>query len=511
MSRRKDSEEPNLVLFTDNDLPLGEIAFDEMNIVELPFALLTRNTDGIYEIPLASDGKSTLACLRSSKHGLPNSLAPRVLLGLMWLWSRECAPQTQTFRLRVRELVQRYMYPSRFRKYAPGGELLRAVERQINCIANSRIHTDRWWDQTLKRKKEANDAIISDVSVLEKGGRNRSRILEITWGKEFWESLKHRYTKPIDARIVQSLDSPLDLQLYRLLDRQLAAKPSQHYANIISFAKFKLGMQGKTLEAGGRTASSYVAQKLTASLKRLSRQQFTVRMTIDRSADVFSVSFERIDAAQPDRPHEVKDEDLPGELIREFLFHAHKVPRDKTRRRVAKQDRLKAKEWVEAYGLDKAKWMVARAVRLQKERGSEPILLFRGLELYESAAEGAFEQHQAEKAGQLRLAFEQKLDGLWKIYLRWLVQKFDAQASPEQLAELEQEALGQARSSSPAGRSVPLTLLQHLARASLSELKRKRMNGLPEQEFRAHRSVHDLRDALVARHGSDPIADPAAA
>ena len=58
------------------NLSLEPVWFDEMNLVELPFSLLTRNTDGIYEIPLSSDGRNKLACLNSSEYGLPNSLAP---------------------------------------------------------------------------------------------------------------------------------------------------------------------------------------------------------------------------------------------------------------------------------------------------------------------------------------------------------------------------------------------------------------------------------------------------
>jgi len=49
-------------LFSEEELSLQEYAFDEMNIVEMPIALLTRDTSGIYEIPLSAAGQSTLAC-----------------------------------------------------------------------------------------------------------------------------------------------------------------------------------------------------------------------------------------------------------------------------------------------------------------------------------------------------------------------------------------------------------------------------------------------------------------
>jgi hypothetical protein len=322
----------------------------------------------------------------------------------MWLWAKEYPQGAQTFTFKVRDLVCRYMYPDRFDKYPPNSDLLHAVERQIHCVAGSQIHTDRWWDSGRKSHKEVDISIIDGVVTVDEGGRNRPRVLEVTWGKYFWQSLISRYTKPIDARIVQSLEKPLDLALYRLLDRQLSQKPRQRYSNIVHLARYKLGMQGQKLDAGGRTASSYIAKKLREALARLSREQFTVRMTIDRSKDVFSVTFEKLEVRTPQQPHEVREHDETGELIREFDFHAHKIPRERARTRIARADREQAAAWIDDYGLEKAMWMVAHCVALQKQRGREGILLFRGLQMYEAAAAGAYERAQQERAGQLQLA-----------------------------------------------------------------------------------------------------------
>src|SRR5262249_44370339 len=151
----------------------------------------------------------------------------------------------------------------------------------------------------LKTKQRANVAIISDVKVLDEGGRHRPRVLQLTWGQAFWESIVQKYTKPIDARVVQALVNPMDLALYRLLDRQLTPKSRQSYSDIVAFARYKLGMRGKTLDVGGRTASSYVAKKLGDSLRRLRQEQFTVRMIVDRSSEPYSVTFERIANPKP--------------------------------------------------------------------------------------------------------------------------------------------------------------------------------------------------------------------
>ncbi len=488
--------------------PLEDVAFDEMNIVELPISLLSKSTDGIYEIPLSSDGKSKLVCAKSSEYGLPNSLAPRVLLGLMWLWSNEHPDEPQTFTFKLRDLVKKYMYPARFERYPPGGRLLQSVWRQLNAIRDAGIHTDRWYDRRLQRHRPVNFSLLDGVSPLDEGGRNRPKIVEVTWGRYFWESMVHRYTKSIDARLVQALDRPIDLQLYRLLDRQLSTKPRQHYADIVSFARYKLGMHGQKLDAGGRTSSTYVARCLHASLSRLSRKQFRVRMTIARASDPFSVTFERI-GGPSELPHEIRDEDPPADLIREFNFHAHGVPRDQKRPRVHKTDRLKAKEWIDTYGFEQARWMVEHCVRLQKERDSETILVFRGLQLYESAAAGAYEQHQAERAGQLRLAWEDKLDRLWEAYQRRMVEVFDSGATPEQLSELSEQAVRKVREQSSAMQGAPQELVKLNALAYLKDIKRRRLSALDKEEFRtqllAHQNLPAFRRFLAAHHGFEAL------
>jgi len=423
-----------------------------------------------------------------------------VIFGLMWMWKSGPNRGAQTFTVKVRELVARYMYAGRFATYAPNSDLLRSVERQINCIANSRIHTDRWWDHKLKSRQEVNVAIISDVQVLDEGGRHRPRTLQVTWGQAFWDSLVRQYTKPIDPRIVRNLRNPLDLQLYRLLDRQLAKKARQHYSDIVWFARYKIGMRGKVLDEGGRTASSYVAKKLGDSLRRLRQEQFAVRMTIDRASEPFSVTFERIASPKPGQAHEVRDQDPPEELILTFVTLAHGDPGDQRRMRIPEADRRVAREWLRTYGLEKAKWMVERCVKMQRERRAQPILLFRGLQLYESAAAGAYEQRQVGEGERLRRRVADEMDDLWSLYRRKLIELFDSKASPDELAQLELEKLEEIR------REIgdkPAYILDAHVRGRLGAEKCARLNALPESDFRAHADVSVLRKVIVERHGVD--------
>ena len=497
-------------LFEDDKSKLSpEFTFDEMNIVEMPIALLTRDTSGIYEIPLSDDGQSRLVCSNSSKYGLPNSLAPRVVLGLMWLWAKEYSQDEQTFTFKLRDLVKNYMWPERFRKYPPNGELQRSVERQIHCLAGSQIHTDRWWDSRRRAHKEVDISIIDGVVTVDGGGHNRPRVLEVTWGRYFWQSLRDRYTKPIDARIVQKLDRPLDLALYRLLDRQLRMKPRQRYNNIIHLARFKLGMQGQKISAGGRTASSYIAKCLREALSRLSREEFSVRMIIDRSTDIFAITFERIEHRVPEQPHEVCEQDQAAELIREFAHLAHGVPKDKRRTRIAQADRKLAQAWIGSYGVDQARAMVGHCLALQKQRGAEDVLTFRGLSLYEDAAAGAYARSKPtskRKGSKLTVA---TLDSLWECYQDALVQAFDREEADnaplrEQLQTL---ALSQAQQQLARLPNVPDALVRDTAAGLLRGLKREHMGGFSHAQFLKFRAAPEMRAALQERHGFDPLGD----
>ena len=61
------------------------VAFDEMNLVELPFALLTDAKEArskpVIEVPLAPDGSEAL--VSNARSSLPTALAERVVLGLL--------------------------------------------------------------------------------------------------------------------------------------------------------------------------------------------------------------------------------------------------------------------------------------------------------------------------------------------------------------------------------------------------------------------------------------------
>ncbi len=147
--------------------------------------------------------------------------------------------------------------------------------------------------------------------------------------------------------------------------------------------------------------------------------------------------------------------------------------------------------------------MVQCCVKMQKERHAATILIFRGLQLYESTASGEYEHHVANEASRTERQFAEDLDTYWSIYRKKLVELFDTTVSADELVVLDREGREEIRQEKP---NTPKYIQDALLRGRLSALKCQRMSALSEGDFRAHRSLRGLRDALIERHAIDFLA-----
>ncbi len=375
-----------------------ELAFDEMNLVELPFALLTdakeANFKPVAEIPLSPNGCESLVA--NARGSVPTALAERVVLGLMWLTMQENGFKSATVRFPLRVLIEHYMYPDRFGRNRASGVFLRRVEEELNRVADTRIRSDRWYDKQLGRQTRMNAAIIDYVQVVEEGGRNCARTVEVRWGAQIFKSICDRYTKALDVRTILKIDRPLDLRFYRWLDRQLGTKSREVVHSCQNFARYKLLMRGQKVDRGGRTASSYVVGKLKEALERLDHIGFSVRMTVDEAVADYRLVFERIAG-----PHnEAVALDQAALLVLQFQRLAHGLPESAKKRRIAELDRDEAGRWLNDYGFAQAQWMIRRAVELHRQSGHKERTLFRfkALGFYENKALADFERQASRPA-----------------------------------------------------------------------------------------------------------------
>ncbi len=472
--KKKDEEEQlELVPSTSSD----DWAFDEMNLVEIPFALLQNTNKGKRMVPLSASG---LEYLESSqqKYGLPTALAEPVVLGLMWLSMSKYSFKERIVRFSVRELVEKYMYPGKFKRYRAGGKILAAVEDELHRIAATRMYSKRWYDKKLGKHVDIDAAIIDYISVINEGGKNSLRVIEVGWGTKLMESVQARYTKGLDVDLWLQIDHPLDRRLYRWLDRQLANKAREYVKSIQNFARYKLLMQGKVIDRGGRTASTYVFGKLSDALERLSGLGFAVRMMPDKSKPDFSLTFDRIDG----EANEVVDADPAGDLVREFQACFHGLKRGRKKVRLREADVKFAAEWLEAYGPEQAMKMVKKCAELhvRGSRAGETVFYFRGLEVYESAAAAAYENDQIENVGQQRLRMKEDVEEEWKAYQKEKLAEADENLSPKRIKQLKAQAEKEVKSEMP---DADAKFLGPMIAVRLNDLKLGEIGAKTKEQF----------------------------
>ncbi|MBW1743176.1 MAG: hypothetical protein JRJ47_07060 [Deltaproteobacteria bacterium] len=454
-------------------LRVDEFAFDEMNIVEIPFSTLSNKASKKTHIPLSPSGEEYLESV-SQKHSLPTAMAERTVLGLMWLTWDKNGFNSPKVTFTLRELVEKFMHPGKFTRYRAQGELLQSAERELHRIAATRLHSNRWWDRKNNKHVEIDAAIIDSITVSQEGGRNSSRILEIVWGNKIYNSVRDRYTKSFDIKTWLQIKKPMDGRLFRWLDRQLDGKSQQEVKSCQKWAKYKMLMQSKKIERGGRTASSYILEKVSDSISRLNDLKFGVRLVVDKSEPDFSFRFEKI----PEKRGEVVDRDETGNLVFEFkkLFHG-----SKKKGRLKEADRRVAAKWIESYGFEKSIFMVGRCrdLHLAGRRGEEPLYSFKALEFYETRAEADFEREKEDEAGQLDMTLDRERREKWNRYAEGMLAEADQTLD---LAELKAEA------ESRAGELYPEALKSGLVKdriieAELKKLKLERVGAMSEEEF----------------------------
>jgi hypothetical protein len=481
-----------------------EWAFDEMNLVELPFCLLQKTNKGRTSIPLSSNGGEYLKC-SDENFGLPTAMAEPVLLGLLGLSMDRYGFKERIFSFSLRDLVERYSFPEKYKKYRAGGKLMTSVEQELHRIAATRLYSKRWYDKGLQKQVPIDAAIIDYIKIVDEGGGNSPRMIEIAWGTALFESVQSRYTKELDWNMYQKIERPLDRRLYRWLDRQLSIKDKELCKSIQNFGRYKMLMQGNLIDKGGRTASSYILKNLKDALQRLNGLGFAVRMTPDVTKPDFSLTFEKIAGNR----NEIVECDPVGDLIREFNYYFHNVSRDSKKRRFREADREFAAQWIEAYGYDQSVWMVNKCNELhgRSPKADQKIYYFKGLETYEPAACSAFENHLKEAAGQQRLKIEETRRNLWGAYEEIMLGEAERQISTEKEAELSTQARELAKRRLPQNTppSNIETFIGPLYRIELKNLKMTAINAMSQDEFNSFKSNVELEEALTKRHGYNPL------
>lgn len=477
---------------------LQETAFDEMNLVEIPFCLLQNTSKKIRTIPISPGGKEYLVTEPNSKFGFPTSLAEPTLLGLMWYCQDNNKFHDCSFEVSIRSLVENYMYPGKYKNFPASGQLMKAVETELWRIAFTKLYSKRWWDKENREHREVSFNLI-DMSAPIERKNGKARVVRISWGKELLKSVRSRYTKNIDAKLYLQIEVPLDRRFFRWLDRHLSINESIEVKSIQRFARYKMLMQGKVIERGKRTASSYIFGKLKGSLERLNGLGFQVKMTADKTKPDFSLIFEKTAG----EINEIVEHSPAIDLIHEFQLHFHGLKKERAKR-LRERDIEFAEKWIHAFGYEQAMWMVKKCkdIHAQGPNSGQKVFYFKGLETYEVAASAAFEKDIFEKAGQQRLRFQQKREEQWEIYEKRMLIEVEKKMTPERKTSFKAQSHELAVAANSSDNEMFVT---PLANMELKSIKLKFINALSKEKFESYETTTHLENALIERHGYNPL------
>lgn len=479
--------------------PLDEDdAFDEMNLVEIPFALPHMRAANRTRANLTADGTCYLA---TTKDSLPTALAQRVVLGLLWLTKEQNGFGSPQIEFTLRRLIQSFMYPAR--RYRANARTLEAVRTEIYRVMATQLHHDRWFDRARQRHVKVAAAIFDNVQELQPE-LGLGTTFSLRWGHFVYESVRASYTKPLDLRTWLRISNPIDQTLYRWLDRQLATKDVQAVRSSQNFAKYKLLLESQRLSNGGRAASSYVIAKLTESLQRLNGVGVAVRMVVDDTRPDFSLEFHRI-AGQDNEVVHGPARHLPAvemssadRIVLRFRQLFHGLPQD-AQCTIDRRDRRTAGELLATYGEERALELLDRAHALHRggERRGELLHFLSGAMVYFNAAEAEVARAVAKTSS---LDEFQARQSLWDCYMTALL---DRPGLDQPLVEAETERRA-AEDIQQAGRVLTETLRKRILDQHRREAVLELQHILPKKHFFAL-PERELRPALIQRHGFDPL------
>ena len=372
-----------------NESEIG-YSLDEMNLVEIPFCSLSDNRGGrtnrpahlLKENRISKNGDQWLR----NPHRIPSAEAERILIALLWMHSAHNGFETNTLNFKLNTFIKNYLYPHT--KHKISSVVKHRVLKELFLMSCTNITYLNWWDAELKQKVAVDfsifselrdttkrapgvasvfEAILHDLSEFKRpqpAGQARNTnypiTLQVTWAPALFKSIVSNYTKPVDPRFVIIQKNPIDIRLYRYLDRQLTTKPVQKIR--CEALRYKLNMQGAQLEKTVKTMSRYVSSKVEVSIKRLRAQGFMVDLHVDKSRDDYMLVFMKESALGLSQEPERKSEEI---LVAKF----YELKNGSSKGVHATNNELKlAREWIKQGGYDLAEQVVTHLVqKLSKE------------------------------------------------------------------------------------------------------------------------------------------------
>lgn len=239
---------------------------DEMNLAEIPVALLSHRTEPgqktiTYTDTIIVGGKPrkrTITVTGSDKWGLLTAIESDVIAALLLL-SYEQGFISSTVKSTLYYLIQKLGWPD-------SGQSYKRVKEAIERITGITIQTNGWWDNKSKSYRTTKIFHIIEQAAfanLEK----KEGLSEFTWSRTVFASIRANNLKYLDFGLFRSLKTQIAKRLYRLLDKRFYKVDCVRY-NLFELCHEKLGLS-RNLKY-----RSNLIQKLTPGIQELKDADF---------------------------------------------------------------------------------------------------------------------------------------------------------------------------------------------------------------------------------------------
>lgn len=416
---------------------------DEMNLIELPFTLLTqKNPKGLKTIERTWKGKAEDGTEKkfykiisgSDKWGLPTFIGEELYLACMELSYRH-GFESRTVYTSKRQLLE-------LMGWGDGGLDYKRLTKALNQLLGIVITTNAFWDNQEKKYKDMGFGIIdnymfdADEKRISHYGKAALPLGNFSWNEVFFEhSIKKGNIKTLDTALYFSLKGYISKRLYRFIDKKLYNQ-NTFELDLFRLAFEKLEMIG---EAYDKRLSKIIQNLQPAFIELRSRNIANIQIKPSTTESGYKVCFSpitkpQITVEQTPKPQiSIKSISVSQEYIIEGTIQAASLVKyfhsyidskienyndSQVKYQPTKKELQHADKLLKEYGEEKAKYIIEFAVNQAKQTKFQ-MVFFGAVIGYASQAISQFDQEKE------ALESLQQAKSLWIDAIRTLQTELD--------------------------------------------------------------------------------------
>jgi hypothetical protein len=242
--------------------------WDEMNLAEIPFFVLTDRvarhgeTRIKHECTIVVNGKPVLQqwiINGSQEFGLPTAADARTYLALLRLTEDRNSFNNPKLEFTRLELIELLGLPNDGRSYQRIDQSLLRLRNLSFDFINS------WWDQRQKKLTTCSFSLLSDMHLRDSRSGNGQGCLfrsELVWSQTMFESLKSGFLRTIDYRQCIKFKNNTALQMYRFLGKRFYKRRVLAFP-LDEFAYHRVGL------AKSNKGKAQIVRKLQPGIREL--------------------------------------------------------------------------------------------------------------------------------------------------------------------------------------------------------------------------------------------------